>query len=64
MDIWGIGCLVAEMFLGRALFTANTPIDQLSKILSIIGKPKAEDINGLQLSHVWGVIANVNVSKK
>ncbi|RAK97684.1 negative regulator of the PHO system [Aspergillus ibericus CBS 121593] len=39
IDIWSIGCIVAEMYMGRSLFPGSNNEDQLQKIFKIMGTP-------------------------
>lgn len=39
IDMWSVGCIMAEMFLGHALFRGNDPEDQLAKIFRVMGTP-------------------------
>eukprot|EP00919_Chromeraceae_sp_WS-2016_P072317 GHVR01171091.1.p1 GENE.GHVR01171091.1~~GHVR01171091.1.p1 ORF type:complete len:155 (+),score=1.16 GHVR01171091.1:706-1170(+) len=43
-DIWSIGCILAEIILGKPIFPGNSTLNQLERILSFTGKPKKEDI--------------------
>ena len=43
IDIWSIGCIFAEL-LGRCtLFKGRDELDQLYKIINIVGTPSQED---------------------
>uniref|UniRef100_A0A0E0JYW1 [RNA-polymerase]-subunit kinase n=1 Tax=Oryza punctata TaxID=4537 RepID=A0A0E0JYW1_ORYPU len=42
IDLWSAGCLLAEMFSGRALMPGRTEIEQLSRIFSLCGSPPDE----------------------
>lgn len=44
VDIWSIGCILAEMILGKILFKGNSTINQLSLIMELTGVPSNEDI--------------------
>jgi len=42
IDIWSVGCILAEMWSNRPLFPGKNYVEQLNLIISIIGKPSAE----------------------
>jgi len=44
IDMWSTGCILGEMLARRPLFRGNSSKDQLRLILSLIGKPKAKDV--------------------
>ena len=44
IDVWSMGCVIAELVLGRPLFPGDTPSDQLVEIIKILGTPTKEDI--------------------
>ncbi|GFO07612.1 cyclin-dependent kinase 9 [Plakobranchus ocellatus] len=37
VDLWSLGCIVAEMFLGEPLLRGNSEISQITKIVELIG---------------------------
>ncbi|KAI0343226.1 Pkinase-domain-containing protein [Trametopsis cervina] len=39
VDVWAIGCIVAELMVGRPLFKGKDYVDQMNKILEILGTP-------------------------
>jgi mitogen-activated protein kinase 15 len=39
VDIWALGCTIAELTLGRPLFAGTSTLNQLSKIIQVIGLP-------------------------
>ncbi|XP_055388670.1 LOW QUALITY PROTEIN: glycogen synthase kinase-3-like [Condylostylus longicornis] len=39
IDRWSIGCVLGEMLLGRPLFAGEASVDQLVKIIQILGTP-------------------------
>lgn len=44
MDLWSVGCILAEMLGGRPLFPGTNAIDQMQRILTVIGSPAEEDL--------------------
>jgi len=44
VDMWSIGCILAEMLGCKPLFRGNSSRHQLHLILSVLGKPSSEDI--------------------
>ena len=45
LDVWSVGCILAELILRRPLFPGETTMDQIAKIVNIIGSPSEEDLN-------------------
>ena len=39
IDMWSLGCICAELFLGIPIFPGNSEYDQLYKIFKILGLP-------------------------
>ncbi|CAH9096910.1 unnamed protein product [Cuscuta europaea] len=44
IDLWSVGCVMAELLLGRPLFPGDSSIDQLVEIIKILGTPTREEI--------------------
>lgn len=42
VDMWALGCLLAELSLGEPLFNGETEIEQLFKIFKLTGSPSQE----------------------
>uniref|UniRef100_A0A8C2GWQ4 mitogen-activated protein kinase n=1 Tax=Cyprinus carpio TaxID=7962 RepID=A0A8C2GWQ4_CYPCA len=52
VDIWSVGCIMAEMLLGRPLFKGNDYLDQLREIIKITGTPPPYSTIKLQSQYV------------
>ena len=48
VDIWSAGCILAELILGKPLFTGKTDMDQLQLIFEMMGTPTPETWEGYQ----------------
>jgi serine/threonine protein kinase len=47
IDIWSIGCVFAELIIGKPIFKANNELGTLSNIIEIIGCPSEENWPGV-----------------
>ncbi|XP_074920778.1 mitogen-activated protein kinase 3 [Chelonoidis abingdonii] len=45
IDIWSVGCILAEMLSNRPIFPGKHYLDQLNHILGILGSPSQDDLN-------------------
>lgn len=43
VDVWSSGCIFAEMFRRKPLFCGESEVDQLGKILEVVGLPTEEE---------------------
>jgi mitogen-activated protein kinase 15 len=48
IDVWGFGCLAAEMIKGKPLFPGTSTINQLERVLMWTGAPSQADIEALK----------------
>ena len=48
VDMWAAGCILGEMLSGKPLFTGSSTLNQLDKILELIGAPELKDIEAIQ----------------
>ncbi|KAH9610028.1 hypothetical protein KSS87_008317, partial [Heliosperma pusillum] len=44
IDIWSVGCVLAELLLGQPLFPGENAVDQLVEIIKVLGTPTREEI--------------------
>ena len=47
IDIWSIGCVFAELVIGKPIFKANNELGTLSKIIENIGCPNEKNLPGV-----------------
>lgn len=47
IDIWSMGCVMAEMILGQPLFPGDCGVDQLVEIIKVLGTPTREQLTAM-----------------
>jgi len=55
-DIWSVGCIMAELLTRKVLFPGDGEIDQLTKIMELIGKPSPEFLSKITSKHAVSYI--------
>ncbi|SPJ12693.1 mitogen-activated protein kinase 1 [Plasmodium sp. DRC-Itaito] len=65
VDMWSLGCIMGELLCGKPLFTGNSTMNQLEKIIQVIGKPNKKDIEDIRSSFAEKIISSfVDLKKK
>lgn len=65
IDVWSVGCICAEMIGRKPIFTGKDHLDQIKKILQIIGTPTEADLDWLpKKTAARNFIAKVPVAQK
>jgi len=47
IDVWSVGCVLAELLLGQPLFPGESGVDQLVEIIKVLGTPTREEIQAM-----------------
>ncbi|KAF8561624.1 hypothetical protein P879_04111 [Paragonimus westermani] len=63
VDIWSVGCIMAELRLRHPLFAGQTPIDQIRRIMSLLGKPDEECMSQITSDGARSFIDQLPASK-
>jgi glycogen synthase kinase 3 beta len=51
IDIWSMGCVLAEMLMGTPLFPGDSGVDQLVEIIKVLGTPTREQIHAMNQNY-------------
>lgn len=51
IDVWSMGCVLAELLLGNPLFPGESGVDQLIEIIKILGTPDKNQISAMNPNH-------------
>ena len=52
LDIWGVGCILVEMHTGEPLFAGQNEVDQMMKIVEVLGMPPRHMLDQSTLVHI------------
>eukprot|EP00924_Labyrinthula_sp_SR-Ha-C_P015859 snap_masked-scaffold_4-processed-gene-11.24-mRNA-1 protein AED:0.29 eAED:0.29 QI:0/0/0/1/1/1/2/0/381 len=64
IDIWGIGCVLLEMVIGRPPFMGSSAMNQIEQILSVIGRPDENQISQIKSEFVSSLFEAIEVPEK
>ncbi|KAI9464270.1 kinase-like protein [Russula earlei] len=65
LDVWSIGCILAELLLGRPLFKGKDYVDQLNKILEILaGTPNHDTLKRVASERAQAYVRSLPIRKK
>ena len=62
--MWGLGCLIGEMFYGKAMFPGTSTINQIEKVVAWTGAPSAQDLKHLNPNLPHNILQLLNTRKK
>lgn len=64
VDMWSMGCIIGEMYLGKPMFPGTSTLNQIEKVLEVIGKPTKEDIVSIQSKQAAAIIDSLKITKR
>merc|ERR1719261_822845 len=64
VDMWALGCIIAEMFIGKPLLPGSSTNDQLERILDICGKPSARAVEAMKSKYAKPMIDTLVEKRK
>jgi mitogen-activated protein kinase 15 len=45
--MWSMGCILAELLLGKPVFPGTSTLNQLDRVMEVTGRPSQEDIDSI-----------------
>lgn len=62
--MWSVGCILGEMFVGKAIFPGNSTLNQIERVLELLGKPTKEDVESMESALAKDCLDQINIVKK
>ena len=47
VDMWSMGCILAELLLGKPVFPGTSTLNQLDRVMEVTGRPTQEDVDSI-----------------
>jgi mitogen-activated protein kinase 15 len=63
-DMWGVGCTIAELYLGEPLLKGSNTINQIERILEFVGKPSRQDLEGINSTLAEDIVNGLAVKRR
>ncbi|OSD05535.1 kinase-like protein [Trametes coccinea BRFM310] len=64
IDVWAIGCIMAELLTGKPLFKGKDYVDQLNKILDVLGTPDDAVVSRIASPKAQAYMRSLPLKKK
>ena len=64
IDVWSVGCILAELLLGEPLFKGSDYVNQLNRMLQILGTPDMETLQLISSPNVRNYILALGLVPK
>ena len=59
VDVWSVGCILAELLGGKPFFKGRDYVDQLNQILNILGTPNEETLSRIGSPRAQDYVRNL-----
>ena len=62
-DMWSVGCILAELLLGKPVFPGTSTLNQLDRVLEVTGRPSQSDVDSINSSVAATMLESLPATK-
>ena len=63
VDMWAVGCIIAELYSGRPIFPGTSTVDQLERVVAFTGPPSVRDIKSMRSEFAQTMVSNLTYTQ-
>lgn len=64
VDMWSVGCILAEMLVGKALFQGRSTVNQIELMIELLGRPTKDELENIGGASNWNLIESITTTQK
>jgi mitogen-activated protein kinase 15 len=64
VDMWSVGCILGELILGKPIFPGNSTLNQIERIVELLGPPRPEDIAAMESQYAAKITSGITPTKR
>ena len=64
VDMWSLGCILGELLGESTMFPGESTMNQLEKVLEVLGKPSKDDMKAIKSKHTATMLDSISVKPK
>jgi len=63
VDMWSIGCILAELIGGQSMFPGESTMNQLEKIIAVTGQPNQKDVRAIKSKFAATMLESLDIKQ-
>ena len=64
VDVWSVGCILGELLNRKAIFPGTSTLNQIEKVMELLGKPKPQDIDSMESDMALNIINSISTIRR